>query len=421
MWYLITITFTLLSCEKHPTMNPNLKTCDISHSISKEAAINTMYETITSLYGATKGNEISIDNIQAICYEDVIHHSTKSNYNGDFDTILYVVNYCNDNGYAILAADDRFPEVLAITERGNYIPFNNIETKSTIEPQNTSIHIGPPVTIDHILAKFVNFTISNVNIATNNDENIDIIPVIGGGGTNYKEMQIESMITTKWDQGSPYNNMMPLIENTTENSYTGCGVIAIAQVLTYMKDISLDEIYNITEYEWDDLEKTRIHENDPLAHPISKINYDIFIGTNSTNYEENGTLTWPKDIARYLKNIGYSSAYKYKGYNEYIILSKLNIRKPVIISALSSDSQSFLLVSGHTWIIDGVDRSLSKYEYTSNGLNEKYRTLFHCNWGWGGLHDGYYLSDMFDAGNGPVRTSPEDDNDYDMLYRIVTF
>lgn len=35
--------------------------------------------------------------------------------------------------------------------------------------------------------------------------------------------------------------------------------------------------------------------------------------------------------------------------------------------------------------------------------------------------DGYYLSDMFDARNGPVRTSPEDDNDYDMLYRIVTY
>ena len=58
-------------------------------------------------------------------------------------------------------------------------------------------------------------------------------------------------------------------------------------------------------------------------------------------------------------------------------------------------------------------------------VNSQYRTLLHCNWGWGGLDDGYYYSGVFKTNEGPVSTTSilqgESDDYYDSFYRIVTY
>lgn len=48
--------------------------------------------------------------------------------------------------------------------------------------------------------------------------------------------------------------------------------------------------------------------------------------------------------------------------------------------------------SAHTWVWDGVQ---GKFHYTSNGRGSYSYTpigtvLFNCNWGWGGIADGWY-------------------------------
>lgn len=49
-------------------------------------------------------------------------------------------------------------------------------------------------------------------------------------------------------------------------------------------------------------------------------------------------------------------------------------------------------VDGHGWVVDG-------YIDTIKNNNE---TLYlHCNWGWGGYRNGYFLADVFNAEETP--------------------
>lgn len=41
------------------------------------------------------------------------------------------------------------------------------------------------------------------------------------------------LISTKWDQGTPFNNKCPAIDGT--NTITGCGATALAQILYFYK------------------------------------------------------------------------------------------------------------------------------------------------------------------------------------------
>ena len=49
-------------------------------------------------------------------------------------------------------------------------------------------------------------------------------------------------------------------------------------------------------------------------------------------------------------------------------------------------------VDGHAWVVDGYIRSIK-------GYNTDY--YLHCNWGWGGNKNGYFLSNVFDTDAGP--------------------
>lgn len=49
-------------------------------------------------------------------------------------------------------------------------------------------------------------------------------------------------------------------------------------------------------------------------------------------------------------------------------------------------------IAGHAWVVDGYIRTL-------NGYDTNY--YLHCNWGWGGNKNGYYLSNVFDTDAGP--------------------
>lgn len=80
---------------------------------------------------------------------------------------------------------------------------------------------------------------------------------------------------------------------------------------------------------------------------------------------------------------------------------------------------------GHAWVYDGYV-SASSGGTTSN--------LLHCNWGWGGYQDGYYISGAFNSDAGAeiydreVTRSSEDATDegsdgnfqYNLEYSIVS-
>jgi hypothetical protein len=60
-----------------------------------------------------------------------------------------------------------------------------------------------------------------------------------------------------------------------------------------------------------------------------------------------------------------------------------------------------------------------------SNVKSETQELVHCNWGWGGWCDGYYVSGAFNIQHGPTETEPGEDptdnrnDNYDWWMRTV--
>lgn len=399
----------LQACQKSP-IGENIQLPSDKYSISLPAALSALEEMQNSIMNQdlSKSSEPKrISDISFLLIDDILPEQTKSNSNS-FDTLMYVVNYANDGGWAILAADSRFPSIVAVTESGNYHP-------------SFMLHSGPltksiqgQVTIDHMLNKFITYTVndprdnSGDDLGNNGSGNGDVVVGNGGGssGDGYIS-DVAPMLKTKWSQDEPYNLAMP-IENG-KRAYAGCGNIATIQTMIYNKRSTLGDVFGIDSLDWYDIQIEYVYNTHEKALLIANIIGQVCIGTNSdVNCDGKGsTLTFLHDITPYLRAHGYPNAKRILGYSQSSMISMLTARKPVIISAVAN------LNSAHTWVIDGMQ----KYGFKNREI------LYHCNFGWGGNHDGYYHSKVFDTGTGPVMSSitKGSEGDYDELFRYITY
>ena len=66
---------------------------------------------------------------------------------------------------------------------------------------------------------------------------------------------LEPMLKTHWGQDEPYNHQIHIVfeDNEWIHRPAGCVTIAAAQILTYLKNVSLSEHFDITSSTWADL------------------------------------------------------------------------------------------------------------------------------------------------------------------------
>ena len=211
---------------------------------------------------------------------------------------------------------------------------------------------------------------------------------------NYSWSAISPLVTTKWNQDSPYNDkcILELTSGGTIKCVTGCVATAMAQVMNYHNfpatgqgTITYKPYSNVNE----------------LSMDFSQTNFDWENMLNS--YSGNYTNAQANAVATLMKACGYSVEMKYGqndsgasstkiagaliNYFKYSPSTHLEMR-----NYYSSDEWTSMvydnlqnigpliyngstLTGGHSFICDGYD---------GNGY-------FHFNWGWGGMSDGYFL------------------------------
>ena len=90
-------------------------------------------------------------------------------------------------------------------------------------------------------------------------------------------------------------------------------------------------------------------------------------------------------------NLGYN--YSYSNFSQSTVLNSVQSLLPVYIRGMDSDDE------GHAWVIDGISIYRQTvyyytydypYTYCFNEITDT--NYFHCNWGWGGYSNGFYLS-----------------------------
>lgn len=218
----------------------------------------------------------------------------------------------------------------------------------------------------------------------------------GGRGldSSTERVAIAPMLTTKWNQDAPFNDLCPKATGSAYsngNSPTGCVATAMAQVMNYFewpKELPNDTVTatNATKgkvslilstitFDWDNMLDSYSDYTDAQGTAVAQLmqacGYSVAMsyGVSASGAQTRNVATALVDHYNYDGRITYE---KREYYNrdewESLIYNNLSEVGPVIYAGYTG-------TSGHCFVCDG---------YSADNY-------FHFNWGWGGMSDGYFL------------------------------
>jgi len=308
---------------------------------------------------------------------------------GDSIPCFYVFNKGDNNGFVIISGNDRAKQVLGYCDNGSFdintIPDNFKKWLTFYESELKSLDQQELVSASN--------SVSLSKVATQNTFATSVSPLLG---------------SIMWDQGAPYNNLCPLIPNTTTRTVTGCVATGMAQVMKYYQwpltgtgsnsytsttnKISLSLDFSKTTFDWANMTNTYSSSSTTAQNnAVATLMYNCGVAVNMDYDTSSGAS--PYNMANALKNnFGYDTNLQlymrdYFTRAEWINLLKteLNATRPVLFAGQSTDG-------GHLFVCDGYDSN----------------NLFHFNWGWSGISNGYFQISALDTdvqGAGSTSTS----------------
>lgn len=351
-----------------------------SHRLTAEQAKQNALEFIAMYGRTTRGDDKNIEvlEVKAIGKEQDKTRSISNSVN--LDSLFYIVNFDNNNGFVIAASDDREIPVFAYVEEGNY---------------NDSI-------VNSGYDRFVNSLIEAEIENRNNQEEIrdfadsPLIPI--ESGENKDEFEIMyPLLCTKWNQ-TLYSSYCP-------GQYTGCVPTAISQICSFLEYPTRVSWYhngieNTSDIDWDEINnECRIYNGNPQSSYLRDqiANLMRFWGVCfDAEYDSEGTGVDSGYAINKMKDFGFNVT-SLSDYDAVNVKNELAKGDRVIY--MRGNARYYHVgfvfrkyVDGHGWVVDGYIRSVK------SGIKSLY---LHCNWGWGGAHNGYFLSSVLNAEAGP--------------------
>lgn len=301
---------------------------------------------------------------QALARISQSHSRTAANYeltftaSDDSYNLLYVFSTAG-GGFSIVSADDCMPPLIGYSDTDIF------DCKNM--PDNMRYWLDS-------YADQIRYAITNgINQSSSRAES---------------RKAIAPLVTTYWNQTSPYNNLCPLVGSI--KTPTGCVATALAQVMNYHKwpergtgsityqwntSQSLSMDFASTVFDWANMAPTYSDDSTPAQIAAVSILMKACGYGVQMNYgaDASGALT-PRLQDALINYFGYDKGVTYIERNyfsgqewEEILYNELNASRPVIYGG---DSDS----GGHCFVCDG------------------YRDgYYHINWGWGGMSNGYFL------------------------------
>lgn len=325
----------------------------------------------------------------------------------DIDTLLYAINFTNNQGFALVAADKRTTPIFAVIDEGSFSVDSLSEDK------------------DEGFLTFIDYAIKmEIQDIENYKESSQTRSLVTNGYTINSEYV--PILHTKWTQQSVYGQYCP-------NGIAGCVIIATAQILSHYKTIGhVNWSYNGTMgssyLHWDKIISDCDNNNGKL------INYSCATSANEVahlvrylgialgaDYNKKSTSAKSSKAVDWFNKWGGLNASSLKGYSENAIISAIKSGYPVLARGNSGKKKVLGIrvgwKGGHAWVYDGV-LVASKEGKTNN--------FVHCNWGWGGSKNGYYISKAFNANVGATihdssesQTGSASNYKYNLEYSIV--
>ena len=300
-----------------------------------------------------------------------VHKAPRTSSSMEDDAYYYIFNLAEDNGFVIVSGDDRTAPILSYSDRGH---FNENEI---------------PCNMKALLQGYVDEMKNQKEVR------------IPGNPTNRPQARMSEtvkrpvapLLTTLWNQGAPYNNTCPTYNGN--RCVTGCTATAMAQLMYFYREgsattvqkqipsyttnshgINVPAIAAGSAIDWNNM-LAAYSGSESNAQKLAVANLMTYCGRSiHMDYSPDGSagseLYIPSALTNYFGydeggSIKYRSDYTIKEWQN-IIFNELTTKHPVLYCGYSAGG-------GHAFVVDGFDGE----------------SLFHINWGWGGMCDGYFL------------------------------
>lgn len=314
--------------------------------------------------------------------------------------------FSSDNGFVIVAADDRVKPILGYSDSNPFVINENMT--------NVNYWLGK-------VNKEIQYVIDKNIEATEEIENEWKTLLSGNSLTPKNRAAVQPLLTTKWNQGTPFNNLCPTYGS--ERTVTGCVATAMAQIMNYWEwpktgvgshsytSTAIGSTHNVnfasTTYDWANMKDTyNSSYTTTEANAVATLMYHVGVSVDMDYNvsDAGGSGAYSNCVHDALKTyfdynpditnvINYNGGYYYHDKEGYLhsisgftaekwvtsIKDELNNERPVYYSGSGSGG-------GHAFVCDGYDASDN----------------FHFNWGWGGSCDGYYPIGSLNPGTGGI-------------------
>ncbi len=296
------------------------------------------------------------------------------------EAYYYVFNSEGNNGFVIVSGDDRTAPVFGYSDTGSFDEKNI--------PENMRAWLEGYV--EEIKA------LDSETPVVSSDA-----PLTGMRKAESVKRPIAPLITAKWNQDSPYNDNCPTYDGTNKCA-TGCVATAMAQVMYYYRAQSV----SATTAEIPAYTTSKLGISIPATPANSPIDWANMTDTYSSsstaaqnaavaalmaycgravemNYgPSSGAVTAyiPSALQTYFDYATGGNYLSREGYalDEWatMVYEELLAARPLIYGGSSAGG-------AHAFVVDGYDGE----------------GLFHFNWGWGGMSNGYFLLQVANPNN----------------------
>ena len=200
----------------------------------------------------------------------------------------------------------------------------------------------------------------------------------------------------------------------------GCFPLALAKVLTHFQYPSVFR-YNGEKVDWNSV--NNVYFSDTGRHSAAVLLKGIADWCGCW-YFYAGTFTIPSHASSFLKDIGFTNVKRYD-YKYDRVTSMIDKGCPVIIYAMPG----IKITSSHAWIIDGYkiktrDNVITRFQngkVVSTKTESETSKMVHCDFGWGGKCNGYYVDGIFNSENEFDNNNHNRNTNYNHHKRIIVY
>ena len=305
---------------------------------------------------------------------------------------FYVFNLNDNQGWVLVADDDRSIPILGYSKSGEFVTEN---LSANIEAWLTGI------------SSEIQYIIDNDIVADEKTTSLwkELFSGVSTEFINRDEKVVNPLVQTRWNQAPYYNDHCPYDNQYGERTVTGCVATAMAQVLKYWNypevgsgshsysTSSYGTLYanfGGTQYAWNNMPNRVTSPNNAVATLMYHcgVSVDMSYGvaeTGGSGAYVISSYTNSENCAEFaFKNyFGYkSSAHGEMKDNtsdsqwKNMLRADLNASRPLVYAGFGN--------GGHCFVCDGYDNS----------------DMFHFNWGWDGQNDGFYSLSALNPGSG---------------------